>query len=212
MTCLDLPDRVLPEKAVGTIKQLVGDDSMKSEPKGMNPTTFYDKPLLLCAGNHPIRIPRMSQEQALLNRMVVIPFLNPVPDEAAQQQLYLSLLEEAPCIVREPLIAFQSLAKRNFQVTQVEIPEEYEPRDGRSNYQAITTFVHERCVPDDKATTSTEHLYQHFVSWSGLRPSLIDFSRCLSDILVSSADITLVKRTENGQRGYRGIRLCNSAG
>lgn len=209
VTCLDLPDGILPDKAVGTIKQLVGDDSLKGEAKHRDPITFYDKPLLLCAGNHPLRISHMAQEQALLNRMIVIPFLNPVPEGAAQQQLYLSLLDEAPYIVREALIAFQDLVERNFQVTQVEIPEAYQPCEGRSDYQAITVFVQECCVFDSEATVSTQCLYQHFISWSGLRIPLISFSRNLGEVFARNADVTSVKRTKDGSRGYKGIRLCH---
>ena len=208
VTCLDLPDNVLPRQAVGSIKQLAGDDSMKSEPKKINGFPFYDKPLLLCAGNHPIRISHMVEEQALLNRMVVIPFLNPVPEEAAQQQLYQALLSEAPYIVREALIAFQYLADRNFQVTRAEIPEEYQPHEGRSDYQAITAFIQECCIFDSDSMVSTQQLYQQFSSWSGIRIPLITFSRNLSEVFAQDTSITPVKRAENGQRGYRGIRLC----
>lgn len=209
VTCLDLPDNVLPRQAVGLIKQLVGDDSMKSEPKGIDGFSFYDKPLLLCAGNHPIRISHMTEEQALLNRMVVIPFLNPVPEEAAQQQLYQALLSEAPYIVREALIAFQDLADRNFQVTRVEIFEEYQPHEGRSDYQAITAFVQECCIFDSDSTVSTQCLHQQFTSWSGLRLPLITFSRNLSEVFAQDDNVTPVKRTADGQRGYKGIRLCH---
>ena len=208
VTCLDLPDSVLPRQAVGLIKQLAGDDSMKSEPKGIDGFPFYEKPLLVCAGNHPIRISRMAEEQALLNRMVVVPFLNPVPEEAAQQQLYQSLLSEAPYIVREALIAFQDLADRNFQVARAEIPEEYQPHEGRSDYQAITAFVQECCIFDSDSMVSTQCLHQQFTSWSGLRLPLITFSRNLSEVFAQDDNITPVKRTADGQRGYRGIRLC----
>lgn len=208
VACLDLPDGVLPDQAVGTIKQLVGDDSLKGEAKRRDAITFYDKPLFLCAGNHPIRIAHMAQEQALLNRMVVVPFLNPVPEEAAQQQLYQSLLSEAPYIVRESLIAFQDLADRNFQVTRAEIPEEYQPHEGRSDYQAITAFIQEYCIFDSDSMVSTQQLYQQFSSWSGIRIPLITFSRNLSEVFAQDTSITPVKRAENGQRGYRGIRLC----
>src|SRR5699024_9520922 len=55
-TCLDLPDEPLPFIAVGIIKQFVGDDPIKVEAKYKNSHTIYHKPLLLFAGNHPIRI------------------------------------------------------------------------------------------------------------------------------------------------------------
>ena len=80
---------------------MVGDDPVKGERKYHESSTFYEKPLLLFAGNHPIQIPHMEKEQALLNRMIVIPFRNPVPESSMRQELYKDLLEEAPYIVKE---------------------------------------------------------------------------------------------------------------
>lgn len=85
---MDLPDSPLPSVAVGVIKQVVGDDPIKIEAKYKDSRTIYRKPLLLFAGNHPIRISGITREDAFLNRMVVIPFLHPVPTEDMQPKLY----------------------------------------------------------------------------------------------------------------------------
>lgn len=102
-TCLDLPDAPLPAIAIGTMKQLVGDDPIKVEAKYKGNRTIYRKPLLVFCGNHPILIPNISKETAILNRMVVIPFGEPVKLEEQTQHLYQQFLEEAPYIVGEAI-------------------------------------------------------------------------------------------------------------
>lgn len=143
--CLDLPDSPLPAKAVGMVKQLVGDDSIKGEYKGGALFTFYEKPLLLCAGNHPIKVPNVEKEQAFVNRMVVIPFSNPIQLEEEQQHFYRALLEDSAYIVRCAIDAMRDLAGRNFQVTRVELPPEYAPREGRQGLLAIRSFLEDCC-------------------------------------------------------------------
>ena len=91
-----------------SLKQFVGDDPIKVEQKYKDSRTIYQKPLLLFAGNHPIRISNITQEQALFNRMVVIPFQNPVAPAQMRQQLYKSLLEEAPYSNARPHRASQA--------------------------------------------------------------------------------------------------------
>ncbi len=114
VVCLDLPDEPLPAVAIGMTKQIVGDDPIKVEAKYKNSKTIYRKPILLFCGNHPIRIPEMAKEQALLNRMIVIPFSNPVKIEEHQEHFYLKLLEEAPYIISQAALVYRDLMERNF--------------------------------------------------------------------------------------------------
>lgn len=208
VTCLDLPDGPLPPAAIGSIKQLVGDDSMKGEVKYQNPVTFYEKPLLVCAGNHPIQIPHMGQEGALLNRMVTIPFTNPVAPHKMHQQLYQDLLAEAPYILREALTAFYVLKQRNFQITRSKIPEEYCPQDSRQDYQSVQYFIEECCELTPDGSASTQDLYKAFCAWSGRQLSAIEFSRYLREALKQFPEASPVKRTaQQGTRGYIGICL-----
>ena len=208
VTCLDLPDGPLPPAAIGSIKQLVGDDSMKGEVKYQNPVTFYEKPLLVCAGNHPIQIPHMGQEDALLNRMVIVPFSNPVAPHKMHQQLYQNLLAESPYILREALTAFYILKQRNFQITRSKIPEEYCPQDSRQDYQSVQYFIEECCELTPDGSASTQDLYKAFCTRSGRQLSAIEFSRCLRETLKQFPEVSPVKRTaQQGKRGYIGICL-----
>ncbi len=210
-TCLDLPDEPLPFIAVGIIKQFVGDDPIKVEAKYKNSHTIYHKPLLLFAGNHPIRIPNISKEQALLNRMVVIPFSNPVPVQEQTPKLYELLLKDAPYIVAQAIQAYRQLYQRNFAVTRVPLPDEYAPQDGREGYQAVTQFVSDCCLfqADREIATKSLYLaYQNYADKNSLATiSQIEFARKLSDYLQTRPGVTSCKRVRNGARGYQGMGL-----
>lgn len=209
-TCLDIPDTPLPREAVGTIKQFVGDDPVKGERKNKDPFTFYRKPMLLFAGNHPLRIPNMAQEQALLNRMVTIPFRNPVSEEDMEQELYKKLLQEAPYIVKQALEAYQELAQNNFQVVRAEIPPEYAPQEGRREAQRAIEFLERHCCREIGAETATADIYGRYCAAvdEGSRLSAIDFSRVLSKYVQGWEMVSQIKRV-NGEerRGYRGVCL-----
>ena len=210
-TCLDLPDSPLPSVAVGVIKQIVGDDPIKVEAKYKDSRTIYRKPLLLFAGNHPIRIPGIKKEDAFLNRMVVIPFQNPVPPEDMESKLYNCLLEEAPYIVARAIEVYRELLERNFAVTRVPLPDEYAPQDGREGYQAVTQFVSDCCLfqADREIATKSLYLaYQNYADKNSLATiSQIEFARKLSDYLQTRPGVTSCKRVRNGVRGYQGIGL-----
>lgn len=212
--CLDLPDAPLPNVAIGTIKQLVGDDPIKVEAKYKDGRTIYRKPLLLFAGNHPIRIPKAKNEEAFKNRMVVIPFKNPVPSRHQKQQLYKQLMDEAPYIVGQAIEAYSDLLRRNFNVTHTEIPAEYKLQDARPSFEAVERFIAERGVIGEDEGISTNDLYQAYIPYAAdmdfppiSRP---EFSRLFSRAIAACSDkeVKRVKRI-NGteQRGYQGIGL-----
>ena len=69
-------------------------------PAHLCPRPIYARQIVqLMAGNHPLRIPKIDRETALLNRMVTICFQNPVKESEMRQGLHKDLLDEAPYIV-----------------------------------------------------------------------------------------------------------------
>jgi len=210
-TCLDLPDGPMPLSAVGIIKQFVGDDPIKGERKYKDSFTFYRKPLLLFAGNYPIRIPQIDREQALLNRMVIIPFQNPVAGCDMKQELYKDLLDEAPYIIIQALNAYRALEDRNFQVTRAAIPEELAPQDSRASYHSVSQFLAHFCVAQPGAEVATSDLYNAYKSYNDScfdELSYTDFARQLGEQLSRWPGVKPVKRVSGQERrGYQGIQL-----
>lgn len=215
--CLDLPSGTLPQSAVAILKQLVGTDPIKGERKYAHPFMFDVKPLLLLAGNHPIRVANADREEAFFNRLVVIPFSNPVSSSSEVIiDLYKYFLAEAPHIVHEAALAFQALAEQNWEPTRVPVPDEFSRQEGDPKLLAVQSFL-ENCVVESVGSeVSTSALFSEYGAYAEAsgQPMLseIAFSRALSIVLRRIMPSVLpIKRVENSDaRGYRNIEVQRS--
>lgn len=208
--CMDLPDTPLPAAAIGTLKTAVGDDVKRVEAKYQNPKTIRRGPLWLFASNHPLRLPNISQEEAFLKRMILIPFLHAVPPDRQIPQLYKKLLDETPYILAQSIQAYRQLMGRSFILTRSDIPPEYYPGEGREEVAAVKAFVEQCCVADADCEITTEELFRTFslISAPGAPINKVAFSRTIARLFAAWDGVSEVKRAAGtNQRGYRGIRL-----
>ncbi len=208
--CMDLPDRPLSKAAIGILKQFCGADPIKAEVKYANSFTYYEKPLMLLAGNHPIRVPNADKEDAFLDRMITVPFTTSISKEEKVLDFYLKLLGEAPYIVHEAILAYQDLVDRNYELTRAEVPLAYRPQEGRSLYNVISDFVAQTLVEEPDTETTSAELYELFCA-QGTHPevSVEVFSRTLSQVLRRSMPAVMpVKRVSGtGMRGFKNLAV-----
>lgn len=215
-TCLDLPDGILPASAVGIIKQFCGDDPIKGEVKYSNSFTFYRKPLLLLAGNHPIRLQNAYKEEAFLNRMVIIPFSNPVSENQMVHQLFEKLLAEKAYIINQAMEAFDLLASRNYAVTHAVVADEYCPQEGNLLRRSVCAFIETCVIEQQGSAVTTDALYQAYCSFveesEAVPMSSLSFSRVFADLVARVApQAQTVKRTPVRQlRGYQNLSLLGA--
>ncbi len=214
LLCLDLPESTLSTSAIGILKQLVGDDNIAVEAKYQDSKTISHKPLFLCAGNHPIRIPSLHKEEALLKRLVQIP-LTGVPDATEMRhQLYQDLLEEASYIITEALEAYTHLQNRNYQFAYCDIPDEYQISDGSDKMTAVRKFIVNHCLADDNGEVSTNELYSEYCQRKQETDPIIPntvFPKLFAEVVRQvNPNAKAVKRVSNGSRGYRGISVIPS--
>lgn len=217
-TCLDLPDTYIPEKVISILKQIVGDDPILGNVKYKNPVQFHSETVLLFATNYRLKIPNVSEAQPFLNRIAVIPFCNPVSEGEQIPQLYEKLLDEAPYIVGQAVIALQQLAERNFVLTEAMPVADalYFPEFNVSDETScmIARFVNEKCILDKAAATTSEDLYRAYSAFCKAMGvtvgSDVDFVRKLKAIFRLTEPLTSVKRVGGkGPRGIEGICLRN---
>lgn len=214
VSCLDLPNGVLPQIAIGVLKTFCGDDSVKGELKFKQSFTYYRKPLVMLAGNHPIKVNHAEHEDALFNRMVIVPFADPNVDESERiPNLYQHFLEEAPYIVHEACLAYQDLAARNWVPTRVPIPEEYATKEGNQSLLAVKAFV-EDCISfkaDSQVTTAELYeAYADYASDEGYpQVNATAFSRSLSSVINRVIPEAFAVKRVNGcdARGYSHVSL-----
>ena len=214
VTCGDLPNGLLPEDAIGVLKQFCGDDAVKGEFKHGASFTFYQKPLVVLVGNHPIKVRHADSEDALLNRLVIIPFADSGVEDAERiKELYLYFLQEAPYIVHEAAIAFQDLVARNWMPTRVPVPAEYAFQEGDSTLLGIQDFI-ENCISSiPGAEVSTADLFQAYCDFTlegGCHQmNATTFSRSFSAVIKQLIpEATPTKRVHGtDSRGYVNIAL-----
>jgi len=214
VTCGDLPNGVLPEGAIGILKQFCGDDAVKGEYKYGKSFTFYKTPLVLLSGNHPIKVRHADHEDALLNRLVIIPFADPgISNTEKIENLYQRFLLEAPYIVHEAAIAFQDLADRNWVPTRVPVPAEYAFQEGDSGLLGIQDFIKNCVLSKSGAEISTADLFQAYCDFAleeGCHQmNATSFSRSFSSVIKQLIpDASPIKRVQGKDtRGYVNIAL-----
>ena len=88
----DLPAGVLDDKSVSALKKLSGHDKVSSDVKFQSRVEFECEATFVLATNHMLCTKR--RDEALIDRIVVIPFAFPVAKEARMPSLIDNLKEE----------------------------------------------------------------------------------------------------------------------
>lgn len=217
VSCWDVPDSTVSKTAVGYIKMLVGDDTMKGEIKYGKIFSVRRKPHLILASNFPLKIADAHKETALLNRVITIPFQNPVSEFEMTQNLYELLLHETPYILNQAMQAFHRFKARNFVPTKAAIPEEYQPQEGNQPMRTVEAFIETAITTQSSSEVSTSTLYHAFLDFATCEGeksmSELTFSKVFSRAIVTPFPNAEAIRmnTEGGRcRGYRGIALRQS--
>lgn len=160
--CGDVPQTTLPSKTIGTIKQLTGDDLIRGELKYQNAFAFDNTAKLLFASNFPLQISRQDQDEAFMNRLVVIPCRNPVPKENQIPDLHRHLHQEAGYIIGLAMDALIQFEERNGAYTPLHPDYECEAVQMLGAEQEVTGFVQAYCMLDENAACTTAELFEAF--------------------------------------------------
>lgn len=204
--CGDIPNVPLNSKAIGTIKQLTGDDLIRGEFKYKDAFTFENTAKLLFVSNYPLQIPNQYQETALLNRLIVIPCRNPIPQEQQIPALHTRLHQEAGYIVNLALEALCELEDRNGEFTPlaeddglflIRVPDEEE---------RVRNFVQDCCILREDASCMVGdvfHAFQAYAPEIQLVPA--NFSKYIYRLFPQVEPIR-----NNQARMFRGLCLIDS--
>lgn len=211
--CMDLFGGTIDAKAVSVLKQITGGDLVSIEAKGKDAYSSHIRCKVLFGTNHPIQL--KCRDQAFAKRLLLVPFLYPVPPEQQDRDLLTKLMAERAGILYLAVNAYRDVVKRGYQFTgegrfgftvQQIVVEEPPP-------DSVALFYNKCCIPaTEEIFTPTEVLHEAFKSFcvaSGL-PTIYDraaFSRALRGHL--GGQIIPDKRRVNGipTNGYKGIML-----
>lgn len=206
----DLPDSPLSATTISRIKMISDSNMLEGEAKYVQPFSFRPVCKMLFASNHPLRI--KEPDEAFSNRVVYIPFKNPIPKDKQDRQILAKMQGELPALFNHALQAYQRLVENNYQWAGAE---KFKPDIVVANSSlaedrvaVLRRFLRDCCEFAADATTPTSDLqtaYEKFCHQNTLLPIVGDrFSRELATVLPMS--VTRVK-IGNQKRGFKGIRL-----
>ena len=115
--CADLPATPISTDSVGKIKAFTGNDGIRSDVKNKEAISFMPTAHLLFATNNPLTL--AVKDVAFEERMVQIPFNNPVPKHRQKAHLFEELIEEADGICAKALKAYVDLRSRAYRFSSL---------------------------------------------------------------------------------------------
>jgi len=222
-TSMDLSAGLWDTRSTGVLKTLTGGDMLTADVKYQPRIRFRNTAKLLFGTNHAVGT--KAQDDALMRRLVVVPFGHSVPMEEQDHDLKAKLLYERDAIITKALLAYRDLRQRNyrfsgeFQLNQVVAAAPMSFVGGFNLDLAVADFFETRCSLDANAHTFTDDLYRAFLSVTPGAQSNVtmeSFSAKLSDYLKDNHPDVWVKDRrrkvpgKNAQSVYLGIALMTS--
>ena len=144
----DLPAGVLDDKSVSALKKLSGHDKVSSDVKFQSRVEFECEATFVLATNHMLCTKR--RDEALIDRIVVIPFAFPVAKEARMPSLIDNLKEETDRIANRALQAYFCLRSKHYIFSgNYEINAVTEATSISSDLEScMAAFVQDWIIPD----------------------------------------------------------------
>lgn len=215
--CMDLSNSSLGDQAVAIIKQLTGSDAVQVEEKYKPSYSTYVKCKLIFGTNHQLRTG--SWDGAFMNRVLLLPFMYPIPKHLQDHGLPEKLCAEMPGIFYRAICAFNEVARNGYIFAGDDV---YRlgcmPNLGDTDVSSpdgISMFLTTCCKESSKGFVATELLYRTYLEFCQLRnyPCIQDyntFARQLSAEMRSCFPEATPKKQRQGERslnGYAGIKM-----
>ena len=125
---MDLPKGKLDAMTVALLKQITGGDLITVEKKYENMRSIRSKMRFLFASNYPVVIPKVDDDTAFWERMIIIPFEHSVPKPELDHELLEKLLQEKNSIVTRCLCAVHKVVTRNFSFSHCAVADNMKKR------------------------------------------------------------------------------------
>lgn len=201
----DLPNVPLTENSI--FKALTGGDKIQGERKGQDPFEFYNKAKLIFSCNE-LPANYGDRSDAFYNRLIIIPFDNPVPKEKQDPFLRNKLKKELDYIFLWAMKGLKRLIENNFKFTENEATQEI-LNNYKINSNNALLFLNESCeLGEDRMVGRTElyNTYKEYCIDNGFRPlSSIKF---YDEVLRYSDDIEKIRRIPGtNTRAFKGLKL-----
>lgn len=199
---LDLPQEPLSSSAIAKIKQITGGDTVEIQRKNKTSKKLDHPVKFVFASNHPIAL--KNDDKAFWNRLIFLPFMNPVKDK--DPELGNKLWDERNGIVTILLSAAQQLESLNYEFPQIK---DYTLKEYGYVYKSTETyifeFIQDRCIPgNEKDFCPVAVIWREFKNYQETNPGphcthteFNKFMECHGYYRVHKADV----------RGFSGIQV-----
>lgn len=207
-TCMDLPRGQISREAIGTIKMITGDDVITIEEKFRGAEPYKPTCKLLFGSNFPLM--PADNDAAFRARLVIIPFLYPVPKEQQDKHLLEKLMQERNAIAQKALDCYLRLKARNYQFTAVNVP--CLMNGYIAEHELMESFLKTYCVFLPDCYTPTADLlkaYNAFRVSKNISPmqDAAFFSRQLNQFCLGRIQSKKKRQGLRSLNGYLGIGL-----
>ena len=162
ISCMDLPNADIGNKAIGLLKQITGRDSIYSEMKFQDATSKDPTARILLGSNFPLRL--SASDEALKARLITIPFRHRIPPEHQDHTLKDKLLKEASGICLKAMGYYQDLVRQKYKFQKVDIDSHCAIIDTSS---LMTDFVNQ-CLSftsENKDSMTIDLLYDAYTNF-----------------------------------------------
>ena len=205
----DLP--AVPIKDTGVIKMLTGDDLIQAERKGKDEFRFFNKARLLCSMN---AIPPSYNDKSkeFYNRMIIVPFLNAIPEENRIKFLERKFSIEG--VINWAIEGLQRLLRNNltFSVTEVnrKLVADYE-MDNNNVHQFVDEAIIMEQEGKDVKATDLYKCYKGFCQENGYSPlGKNKFMKEAKNLNLTYSE-NCKDKDNNRIRGFKNVILKKSA-
>ena len=213
---MDLPRGELSDQAVAAVKELTGRDAVTVEEKYKAPRFAVISCSLVFGTNHVLRL--RTPDEAFAKRVLLLPFMYPVPKAYQDHYLLEKLVTEKSGILYLALMAYRELltAEYAFAGDDLYTFENQVAEHHQTVAESMAEFIQCCCIEAD-SFAPTEDLFRAYIAFGQTRDVAVihdaaAFSRQFS--LVCGDSVTRKKQRVNGipVNGYLGVALrgeCN---
>ena len=212
----DEADFRFSDKEAAVLKRISGGgEQITADIKGKAQHSFVSTAKIVIASNHAIHVAAAKVDRFLKERLVVIPFVNPIPREKQDETLLYKILSERDSIATDAYFVFQKLRANHFIFTgnngMYEEMAAYAAGTTTST-DPISVFSYECCQFGGDCFTSTEELFEAFQRRFNcfIYKDITAFSRDFSYANLGKVRPKRKHSSESNLRGFEGVKLIEN--
>ena len=200
-----------PMRREDAFKSLVSNEMLTGRRLYENAVDFVPRLKLIFASNVDLNFAR--PDDAVYDRLMVIPFIKEIPTEKRDIELLQKLLDERDIIFSVALSTLPELVKSGYDFGEPDESKQIIERY-RAALHTAESFINECCNIDENGTVSSVLLYRHYCSWCNENGFDPEGQRTFySHVRSFDSSICDGKVWHGGSRvnGFKGLRLKESS-